>query len=425
MRSTLPCGISGFAGLVLGGVFMLATAGPALSQTSWSIEGIVPSYGEYNSPPPLCLPGPLPYAVTVPPVPAPGCPANGPFPPLSCRLAGTDVDNNGNALSGGPAFPCVVHSDGFTLEMSTPAGAYVTSMPVPPGSILPGVITAVAYDSAADIIWITDGFFAAGVGIAPACPIPPVIFPPFPIPSLTGAPQDGLGWDPCTGTLWAAECGGFVTNYTTTGILLSFFFASPPLLPVLTGLSVNTTNGNIQVTDGFLVAEFTPAGALAPTGPFYLTANPYPVPIWSAPVDGLGFSLRPQNYGFGCIPSGTPPSITYGGGYPFAGNAGFTLIETGGPPGSITILIVGFFPSCPPLTVGGCPGGGVWIAPPFIIVGLGLYPGSGPLVIPAPIPPAAGCGFPVGVPLFAQFVNILGSGGLALTDALSFTIGAI
>ncbi|MEW6742196.1 MAG: hypothetical protein AB1486_05515 [Planctomycetota bacterium] len=417
-------------GLVLVAVLGLVVASPALAQTDWSIEGTLPSYAEYNAPPPLCPTVPPPYAVVFPPVPAPGCPANGPFPPLTCSVAGgTAFDNNGNPLSGGPPVPAMVHSDGFTLEMTTAAGAYITSMPVPPGAILGGPITGVGYDSAADVIWITDGFLAAGVGIAPACPIPAVIFPPFPIPSPTGAPQNGLDWDPCTGTLWAADCGGFVSNWAIGGAFLFGFPASPPLGPMLTGLAVNTTNGNIQVTDGFVVAEFTPFGAVAPAGPFYLSANPFPIPLWGAPVDGLGFSLRPQNYGFGCSPVGPPPTITWGGGYPYAGNGGFTLAELGGPAGAIAILVFGFAPACPPLPVGGCPGGALWVSPPFGgIIGVGIVPGGGAaLVIPAPIPPPVGgaCGFPVGVPLFVQFVNIIPGGGLALTDALSLTIGAI
>ncbi|MFO0980270.1 MAG: hypothetical protein U1E76_00765 [Planctomycetota bacterium] len=152
------------------GSLLLATAAVTLGQTNWSIEGTIPSYGEYNAPACVVAPPP-PYAVNPPPVPGGGCPTLLPFPPLSCRGGGTGVDNNGNFLSGGAAFPVIVNTDGFTITMSTPAGAYVNSWPVPPGAILPGLITGLDYNSAADIIWITDGLLCAGLGLAPGCPI--------------------------------------------------------------------------------------------------------------------------------------------------------------------------------------------------------------------------------------------------------------
>ncbi|MFO0981330.1 MAG: hypothetical protein U1E76_06165 [Planctomycetota bacterium] len=410
------------------GLLTLAVTSVTLAQTNWSIEGSKPSYGEYNAPACLVAPPP-PYAVNPPPVPGGGCPTFGMFPPLSCRGGGTGVDNNGNFLSGGPAFPVVINTDGFTITMSTPAGAYVNSWPVPPGAILPGPISGLDYNSATDVIWISDGFFCAGLGLVPGCPIPPIAFPPFPIPSCSGAPTCGLGYSPCTGTLWSCDVAGVVTNFTTAGGFLSCFLASPPLAPILTGLTVNSTNGNIQVTDGFLVAEFTPAGALAVPGAFYLAANPYPIPLWAAPVDGLGFSLRPQNYGVGCSPIGPPPTIMFGGGYPFAGNGGFTVGETGAAPGAMAFLIFSLTRACPPLPIAGCPGTGLWIAPPFGgILFVGIVGGGGTVVVPAPIPGAGACGPPVGVPIYLQFVNKGGPippGKVQLTDALSFTIGAI
>ncbi|MEW6741739.1 MAG: hypothetical protein AB1486_03185 [Planctomycetota bacterium] len=399
----------------------------ALAQTEWSIEGTGPSYGEYNSPPPLCPLVAPPYKLNVPPVPPAGCPANVPFGP-TIGFGGSAVDNNGNVFSGGAARPAFVHSDGFTLEMTDYNGAYITSMPVPVGYVLQGPITGVGYDSASDIIWITDGFNAAGVGILPACPRPPVIVPAFPIMSPVGAPQWGLDWDPCKATLWACDIAGNVSQYLIGGAIISTFNVAAVFPPRLTGLAVNVTNGHIQVTDGISFGEFLPVGALAPAGPFYLSANAYPIQLWAAPVSGLGFSLRPQDYGKNCKPGGgAGPTIGWGGGYPFAGNAGFTISETGATPQSRAILVYGFNYSCPGLVVGGCPGGMLWIAPPLRLLGVGVVPGTGTVTLPAPIPPAAGgaCGFPVGVPLFMQFVNLLPTGGLELTDALSFTIGAI
>ncbi|MEW6490870.1 MAG: hypothetical protein AB1578_23530 [Thermodesulfobacteriota bacterium] len=401
----------------------------ALAQTHWSIEGTMPSYGESNSPPPLCPLVPPPYLINFPPIPPAGCPVNLPFAPL-VGLGGSAVDNDGNVLSGGPATPAFVHSDGFTLEMTSYAGLYIVSGPVPLGYVFPGPISGLGYDSAGDIVWVTDGTMAAGLSmLVPVCPVPAVVVPPFPILSPAGAPQWGLDWDPCTGTLWACDLAGNVSQYAIGGALLFTFNVVPFFPPLLTGLAVNATNGNIQVTDGIMVGEFLPVGVPAPAGPFYLSANPYPIPPWAAPVDGLGFSLRPQNYGTNCNPfGGAGPTIGWGGGYPFAGNGGFTISETGATPGASAILVYGFGYACPGLPVGGCPGGMLWIAPPLRLLGVGLVPGSGTITLPAPIPPPAArpCGFPVGIPLFLQFVNILpGGGGLELTDALSFTIGAI
>src|SRR5262245_31647402 len=98
---------------------MLAFTSAAFAQTNWSIEGSVPTYGEFNAPACPTIPFP-PYAVFGPPIPLPGCPTLMPFPPLTCRGGGTGVDNNGNFLSGGPAFPVIVNTDGFTITMSTP-----------------------------------------------------------------------------------------------------------------------------------------------------------------------------------------------------------------------------------------------------------------------------------------------------------------
>jgi hypothetical protein len=406
----------------------LLFAARAFAQTEWSIEGSIPTYGEYNSPP-ACPIIPPPYAVNGAPVPPPGCPTIAPFPPLSCRGGGTGVDNNGNFLSGGPAFPAIVNTDGFTITMTTPAGAYIASWPVPPGAILPGPINGLDYNSAADIIWITDGFFAAGLALVPPCGIPPIAIPPFPVIGCTGAPACGIGWSPCTGTVWTCDLAGAVNNFAIGGAFLSCFPAG--LGGPLTGLTVNATNGNIQVTTGFVVAEFTPAGALAPAGAFYLSANPYPIPLWAAPVDGLGFSLRPQNYGVGFSPIGPPPTITFGGGYPFAGNGGFTVSEIGASPGALTVLIVGFAQACPPLPIAGVLApSGLFILPPFKVFGVGVIPGSGTKVVPAPLPGPAGgpCGPPVGIPLRLQFVNFGGPippGFVAISNALAFTIGAI
>jgi len=402
----------------------LLAGSEAGAQTVWSIEGTGPSYGEYNAPPPACpLTVPPPYAVN--PAPAPVCPTNLPFPPLNC-LGGSAVDNNGNVASGGPAVPVMVHSDGIVLEMTTPAGALLTSAVVA-GVVLPGPITGVACDSFADIYYITDGAGFVGVGIPPgpaACGPPPALVGPF---GFVGGPVGtricGLAYDPCTGTLWTCDTAGFVGNWTLGGAFIGGWFAPPPFGVPLSGITVNVTNGNLQITDGALVGEYTPLGALAPAGAFHLAANPYAIPLWAGLVDGLGFSLRPQIFGTPCPAGG--PKIGTAGGYSFAGNAGFTITQSGATPGALSFLLVDTAALCPPLPFGGC---SIWLAPPWsLLVSLGPVPASGTFTLPAKLPPPAGgpCAIPVGISLYVQFVNILGGGVAESTDALTFTIGAL
>ena len=82
-------------------------------------------------------------------------------------------------------------------------------------------------------------------------------------------------------------------------------------------------------------------------------------------------------------------------------------------------------PAGPGIPVGGCHGGKRWVSPGGFPA-VGTVPTGGTLIVPAPIPFAAPCVIPPnGVTIYVQFVNILGSSGLELTDSLSFTIGSL
>lgn len=398
-----------------------AMSGLSLAQTTWSIEGLVPSLGEYNSPPPCGLVPP--YTALLPSVtPCQGLTA---FPNLSCQVGGNAVDNDGNYLSGGPSFPVIVACDGFELVMTTDTGVFLSSAFVSP--LLPaGLISGVAQDSVADITYLTDGNFVIGLYPPPGppgCGPPAVAVPPFPLQLPLGwPPVCGLAFDPCTGTLWTCDSSGFVGNYTTSGSFLPGSFVLSFLLPPPhTGITVNTTNGHLQVTNGYSVIEVTPAGALAAPGAFYLSANPYPIPSWGGGgADGLGFSLRPIRFGVGCPPP-SPPSIDFAGGYPYAGNSGFTVFESGATPGKVAFLLVSFGYSCPQLPFGGCSPGFAVSLPWYTLISVGLIPASGGVAVTLPIPPPSGpCGLPVGASLFMQFVN---AGPFEMTGGLGFTIG--
>lgn len=405
----------------------------ALGQTNWAIEGSGPLFGEFNAPPVACGFPPTLFSLFTPPTPTGGCPPLSPFP-FTCDLGGTAFDNDGNFLSGGTAFPAMLHTDGRVVEMVDAAtGAYINSWIVG-GVSLPGVISGLGYDSTADIIWVTNGIDCIGLGLSGSCTAPlPVVVPIFPLPVISGAFASGLDYDPCTGTLWFCDCGGIVVNCTIGGVYLSHFSAAGPIGSMLTGLTVNTatvpvagSSPNIQVTDGALVAEFTPGGALAAPVTHYLAANPFPiVPLFGLPVGGLGFTLRPIRYGKGCpSPSGSTPSIGYKGGYPYVGNAGFKITMTGATPGTLSYIVANVAPSCTPASLPGCPGS-LWIAFPWLlIIPLGPVPAAGYKEVPAPIPASPPCGPNVGVPVYCQFINVLpGPVIVEMTDALAFTIG--
>jgi len=248
--------------------------------------------------------------------------------------------------------------------------------------------------------------------------IPPVIIPPFPLP-LTGGPASGLGWDPFTGTLWFCDPGGMINNCMIGGQPL-FAFPVMAIPPLLMGLTVNLTNGNIQVTDGIMCAEHMPNGGISPPIPFYMSANPYPVTPWAGPVSGMGFSLRPQRYGKGFTPSGGPaPIIGWGGGNSYDGNPAFLVNETGATIGSFAYLLYGFAPAIPGIPVGGS-GAAIWISPVPLLGILPIGPvTTGNVTVPIPLPPGS-----AGAPIFLQFLNILNtSPRLELSDALSLTIG--
>ena len=413
---------------IFAGILTALLLCPALeAQTDWAVEGGMPSYGEFNSPPPGAMTNPQPYAIIPAAVP-PAAPGLVPFPPMLPGQGGSAVDNDGNPLSGGPPAPVMVHCDGLIVELATTGGAFLSSFPAGGGPLLPGMISGVAYDNPADIIWLTDGMFCMGVGLPPAPgAIPPIIVPMFPLPLVGGVAASGLAWDPFTGTLWFCDPLGMVTNCLVGGGPLITFPASPPLAPVLMGITVNNTNGNIQVTDGAMVAEFMPGGGLVPPGAFYLSANPYPIPLWGAPVSGLGFSLNPQRYGMGfTMGPGPPPAIGSGGGNAWAGNPAFFLQQTGATPGAGAYLLYGFTPAIPGIPVKPTiPGATLWINPIFGILFLGPVPAGGPMVLPLPIP---GPPNPVGAPVFVQFLNVISFGSpkvIELSDALSFTIGQI
>ena len=269
IRASSPVQKRTGATVVMALVAVLACCTVASAQTNWSIEGTLPSYGEYNGPPPGALVNPMPYAVFIPVPPPPPAPWNLPFAPLNPALGGSAVDTDGNPLTGGPTVPAMIHSDGLTVEMSTVMGMFVTSFSAGGGPLLPGTISGVGYDSIADIIWLTDGTLCLATALPPAPGvIPPVVVPPFPLPLPAGVPASGLDWDPFTGTLWFCDTAGLVTNCLVGGAPLVTFPAGPLLPGVPMGLCIDKTNGNVQVTDGMLVAEFLPGGAPAAAGAF-------------------------------------------------------------------------------------------------------------------------------------------------------------
>jgi hypothetical protein len=211
---------------------------------------------------------------------------------------------------------------------------------VTPGQFVAGQITGMGYDSAADVLWITDGATAAG--------IQPPVAPAFPTCPGPGVIQ--IGPIPLSPTP-----GSTVTDIATA--------ASPcALTNDLQGLAIDTaaqTSGVMYVTDGstvyYLEAPGTPA---SPT--FYR-----PVPCGGMPTVNLGggFMLQTESRGLAFVASPNAyGSVTGPFGLPVIGLNNQTYIPNptlectvaGFNPGDVIVVLgLAFSFLCPELDLGG------------------------------------------------------------------------
>jgi len=371
--------------------------------TSIVTELVGPPGGACAYPTPVGLP---PFATFVPF----GCPTVGGLP-----IAGILGDVAHDLVT-----DMVWATDGPTVTgWYTPAGLPASSFPTPPPL---GLLTGLGCNSAAGLLWMTDGVFVMATFLpAPGCAPPPIAVPPF--PTLSPGPLTDIEWDPSSGTLFGCDALGFVTNMTPAGALGPFGIfpvpaCAPALVPPLQGLAVDTATPSILgppltllITDGITINKVAVPGAIAPPT-FY-----FPVPCWpaAAPIlKGLAFALHGVNFGMACS--------TTGAAVPAIGSAGnsttpgvFTITLAGAPAGMLAWLLVDTVAQCPALAFKGCP---LYAAPVFLFGPFPIPPG-GAIALPAAIPPA----LPPGILVAAQWVCTQPGGGFALTSGLECTLG--
>lgn len=311
-------------------------------------------------------------------------------------------------------------TNGPIVSSYTPAGVPISSFPTPPPL---GPLTGLGFNSAAGILWMTDGILVAGV-FAPAggCGPPILALPPFPSPS-PGMLTD-IEWDPFSGTLFGCDVLGFVTNMTAAGAIGPFGIfpvlggCPPPLAAPLQGLAVDTATPSVLgppltlvVTDGFSLHRITPPGAISPPT-FYA---PFPcTPVVGGPINGLCFTLHGITYGAGCNSMGFAiPTVTLTGDSTTPGALTVTL---GAAPALGTAWVVfNTVAACPPLPFKGC---SMYAAPVFLF-GPFPIPAAGTIALPLAIPPL----LPIGAEAFGQWICKQPVGGWALSPGFEFTFG--
>lgn len=326
-----------------------------------------------------------------------------PMPPTGFPLGDLTMNN---------ATGVIFHTNGFLIA-TTNHPAYPPLAPVfPPfpGPGLLGPLTGIAIDSAAGILWVTDGVACAGVAPVPGVPI---IVPPFPLAPLgiIGAPITGLDWDPITGSLWACSAMGFVYNFLPGPVALA-----PPLPPMGPPSAVDIVVDRHPGAFPGIYVQFLGVMVNYATGIPTPTAPPVPAGL----EDGIAYHNYPDVLPAGCpCAAGTavgtlgPNSI---------GNAGFGFTLTGVAPFAACIFAVDPVASLPALAgPGGC---SLYLG---LSAGLMLFPvtasgaGDATFAISLVVPPAL-----LGFTAFAQwgFPCSASTVGFGLSDSQQFILEA-
>lgn len=308
-------------------------------------------------------------------------------------------------------------TDGLSIGHYARSGALLDAFPSP----LPA-LTGLGFDSAAGLLWITDGFVAAAIvpPAPPGCLAPP---PPFaflfPI-GLPGGPATDIDWDAGTGTLWCCDVGGFVTNILIGGAIGPFgIFPAVPgpcgLAVPLQGIAVQASSAlgpaRIFVSDGFTTASLLPGGAPAPpTFAFPLPCTPNPTPQL-----GIGYAARGISYGVGADLAGLPAPVIGSIGQSIAPNPGFAITVSSAVPGSPAVMLLSSSALCPPLPLPGM--GPLYLLPNYTTIP-GVTTAAGTAVFVLPIPPPPGV---VGGTWFTQ-VGVMKAVGVQVSSGLTFRI---
>ncbi|MGQ0552705.1 MAG: hypothetical protein ACT4PU_05750 [Planctomycetota bacterium] len=310
-------------------------------------------------------------------------------------------------------------TDGTTIGCFTPAGTQLNLMHS--GSLGLGPLTGLAFDSDAELLWVSDG---AEIGLA--------------FPSLMGScsppglawsfPATGLGfvtdvaWHPSTARVYALDSDGNVAAYDAFGATEVSPYPAAGLANCLipapfTGLAVDMATGceggdpALFLTNGFGVS-YEHSGGVPAGFEFYAPLNCF---VWPGqPTQGLDFAARPITFG-----TSTGPQIGTSGGQSVLPNPAFTVTLTGGPRNGQAYLIYGVGAACPALNYKGNPW---YVDPSFTPIGPLAVSPSGTLTLPLALPTPGGS-LPCGTTIFMQWVCKAPGGGGAWTTSqgLEFT----
>jgi hypothetical protein len=332
-------------------------------------------------------------------------------PPFGFPLGDVAYDSATNAVYVSDGFVIAAYAGGGAL-----LGSYVSPLPV----------SGMGFNSMAGILWCTDGGGLA-YGLPPmppgACGGPaPLLIPPFAIPGP--GPFTDIDWSPTTGSLFASSLAGLITSFLPGGgpgpfgIFPSSGVAFPPVAP-LYGLAVDDAvppgMPYLYVTDGLMVEAILPGGAVAPpTFSFPMPAFPS-----AGPTHGLAFAPHAVAYGMGLDPDGLPAPVSTALGAATTPSVTFMHSLTSAVPGGIAVLVVGTMPACPAFPLLGAPSYLLPVGPTPIIatVAVGL---GGTVLLPTPLPP----GLAPGVALYDQWfiVKPLGPSPLQVSNGLHFRV---
>ena len=143
------------------GAALLSAPTAVFAQSLYSISGGIPGtsiVNEFTGPPGgACAypngPGLVAFATAVPFA----CPTVGPTPPAPSLLGDVAHDHKGDV---------VWATNGPLVTAYTPAGAVITSFPTPAPL---GPLTGLGFNTAAGILWMTDGALVMGVAAPGPC----------------------------------------------------------------------------------------------------------------------------------------------------------------------------------------------------------------------------------------------------------------
>jgi hypothetical protein len=317
----------------------------------------------------------------------------------------------------------IYHSNGTTVT-ATNHPAYAALAPAFGPTAFPiGPVTGIAIDSAAGILWCTDGTVCYGVAPLPGLPLLVLPFPVVgPVP-VVAPPLFGLDWDPITASLWAIDAIGNVYNF-----LPSPFGAVPvgpqptfPFMPMLPPPPVDLVlhrnpRGIVGIhVQGVGMSMNILSGVLTPTVAF--------IPPGSE--DGIAFHAYPDTLP---VPTcmfcpGLPPATAGTTGPMSIGNTTFAFTLSGLPAGAACLFGADLVALLPPATIpSGCQ---LYLSPtsPSLLVLAAAANPLGVASIPvnlAAFPPAS-----LGLTAFIQWAYVCPiSGALLLSESQQFMLCA-